>query len=59
MIRDMVRDFIEKEIVPHIDDLEYNSLPPYDILRKLFKTFSIDELARANPSLKPAVTARA
>ena len=48
MIRGMVRDFVEKEIVPHIDDLEYNGVPPYDILRKLFKTFGMDELARAN-----------
>lgn len=48
MIRGMVRDFVEKEIVPHIDDLEYNGLPPYDILRKLYKTFGMDELARAN-----------
>ncbi len=48
MIRGMLRDFIEKEIVPHIDDLEYNGLPPYDILRKLFNTFGMDELASAN-----------
>ncbi|MEZ5503544.1 MAG: acyl-CoA dehydrogenase family protein [Halioglobus sp.] len=48
MIRGMIRDFVEKEIVPHIDDLEYNGLPPYDILRKLFKTFGMDELAGAN-----------
>jgi hypothetical protein len=48
MIRSMVRDFVEKEIVPHIDDLEYNGVPPYDILRKLFKTFGMDEMARAN-----------
>lgn len=48
MIKGMLRDFVEKEIVPHIDDLEYNGLPPYDILRKLFKTFGMDELARAN-----------
>jgi acyl-CoA dehydrogenase len=45
MIRDMIRDFVGKEIVPHIDDLEYNGLPPYDILRKLFSTFGMDELA--------------
>jgi alkylation response protein AidB-like acyl-CoA dehydrogenase len=43
----MIRDFVEREIVPHIDDLEYNGLPPYDILRKLFKTFGMDELAGA------------
>jgi len=47
MIRGMIRDFVEKEIVPHIDDLEYNGVPPYDILRKLFKTFGMDELAGA------------
>lgn len=45
MIRGMIRDFVEQEIVPHIDDLEYNGVPPYDILRKLFKTFGMDELA--------------
>jgi alkylation response protein AidB-like acyl-CoA dehydrogenase len=45
MIRGMIRDFVEQEIVPHIDDLEYNALPPYDILRKLFNTFGMDELA--------------
>lgn len=48
MVRGMVRDFVEKEIVPIIDDLEYNGLPPYDVLRKLFKTFGMDELAGAN-----------
>ena len=48
MIRGMVRDFVEKEIVPHLDDLEYNGMPPYDILRKLFASFGMDELARAN-----------
>jgi len=45
MVRSMFRDFVEKEIVPHIDELEYNGLPPYDILRKLFKTFGMDELS--------------
>ena len=45
MIQGMIRDFVEKEIVPLIDDLEYNGLPPYDILRKLFNTFGMDELA--------------
>jgi len=48
MIRGMVRDFVEKEVVPHIDDLEYNGMPPYDILRKLFGAFGMDELAGAN-----------
>lgn len=48
MVRGMLRDFVEKEIVPLIDDLEYNGLPPYDVLRKLFNTFGMDELAGAN-----------
>ena len=33
MIQKMVRDFVEKEIVPNLDDIEYNGVPPYDILR--------------------------
>lgn len=45
MIKSMLRDFVEKEIVPHIDDLEYNGMPPYDVLRKLYQTFGMDELA--------------
>jgi alkylation response protein AidB-like acyl-CoA dehydrogenase len=47
MVRGMIRDFVEKEIVPHIDDLEYNGMPPYDILRKMFSAFGMDELAGA------------
>ena len=45
-IRQMVRDFVEKEIVPHLDDIEYNGVPPYDILRKMIRTFGMDEMAR-------------
>ncbi|WP_299980507.1 acyl-CoA dehydrogenase family protein [uncultured Pseudoteredinibacter sp.] len=47
-VRDMVRDFVEKEIVPHLDELEYGGLPPYDILRKFVKTFGLDEMAKAS-----------
>ncbi len=47
MIKDMTRSFVEKEIVPHIDDLEYNGMPPYDILRKMFDTFGMGEMSRA------------
>jgi alkylation response protein AidB-like acyl-CoA dehydrogenase len=46
MIRDAVRRFIEEEIVPHHMELEHGELPPYDILRKLYATFGMDELAR-------------
>lgn len=48
MIKGMVADFVAKEIVPIIDDLEYNGLPPYDVLRKFFTTFGMDQLAGAN-----------
>jgi len=48
MVKGMIRDFVEKEIVPIIDDLEYNGLPPYEVLRKLFSTFGMDEMAAAN-----------
>ncbi len=48
MVKGMMRDFVEKEIVPIIDDLEYNGVPPYDVLRKLFTSFGMDELAGAN-----------
>lgn len=48
MIQKMVRDFVEKEIVPHLDDIEYNGTPPYDILRKLIKTFGMDVMAQAS-----------
>ena len=48
MIKGMVKDFVEKEVVPNIDDLEYNGMPPYDILRKFFTTFGMDQLAGAS-----------
>jgi acyl-CoA dehydrogenase len=47
MIRDVVRRFIEAEIEPNLEQLEHGDLPPYDILRKLFRTFGMDEMARA------------
>ncbi|HVM55412.1 MAG TPA: acyl-CoA dehydrogenase family protein [Acidimicrobiales bacterium] len=47
MIRDAVRQFVDKEIRPHVEALEHGDLPPYDILRKLFKTFGMDQMARA------------
>ena len=46
MIQKMVRDFVEKEVVPNLDDIEYNGVPPYDILRKMIKTFGMDVMAR-------------
>ena len=46
MVRDAVRQFVEAEIRPHRDELEFGDLPPYDLLRKLFRTFGMDSLAR-------------
>ncbi len=46
MVRDAVRRFIEAEVVPHIEELEFGDLPPYDIIRKLYSTFGMDQLAR-------------
>jgi hypothetical protein len=46
MVQTAVRDFIAKELVPHHRDLEHGDLPPYDIIRKLFKTFGMDAMAR-------------
>ncbi|GGK64596.1 acyl-CoA dehydrogenase family protein [Nocardia camponoti] len=45
MIRESVRAFIDKEVRPHIDELEHGDLPPYDIMRKLFADFGIDVMA--------------
>jgi acyl-CoA dehydrogenase len=46
MIRDAVRQFVDNEIRPHREELEHGDLPPYDLLRKLYKTFGMDALAR-------------
>ncbi|HMC38872.1 MAG TPA: acyl-CoA dehydrogenase family protein, partial [Acidimicrobiales bacterium] len=47
MMRHAVRQFIEKEIVPDLDQYEHEGRPPYDALRKMFATFGIDAAARA------------
>ncbi|TQF68718.1 acyl-CoA dehydrogenase [Rhodococcus spelaei] len=45
MFRDALRGFIEKEIKPHVDKLESGELPPFDIIRKMYATFGMDEMA--------------
>ena len=45
MVRDAVRTFVDTEIRPHRDELEHGDLPPYDLLRKLYKTFGMDQMA--------------
>jgi alkylation response protein AidB-like acyl-CoA dehydrogenase len=46
LIRDTIREFVDKEIRPHVDELEYGGLTPYDLIRKFFGTFGLDALAR-------------
>jgi acyl-CoA dehydrogenase len=46
MIRDAVRQFVDNEIRPHREELEHGDLPPYDLLRKLYRTFGMDQMAR-------------
>lgn len=44
----VVRRFVDEEIRPHLDDLEHNDVPPYEILRKMYATFGLKEMAREN-----------
>ena len=46
MVRGAVRQFIDKEIRPHVDEFEHGDTPPYTVLRKLFKEFGMDAMAR-------------
>jgi hypothetical protein len=46
VLRDAIRSFVDKEIVPLHDELEHGDLAPYGVLRKLFSSFGIDEMAR-------------
>lgn len=45
-VRDAVREFVDKEIRPHVDALESGEMEPYPIIRKLFTTFGIADMAR-------------
>src|SRR5215813_8024654 len=45
MVRDAVRQFVDNEVRPHREELEHGDLPPYDLLRKFYKTFGMDQLA--------------
>ena len=45
MVRDAVRTFVDTEIRPHREELDHGDLPPYDLLRKLYKTFGMDQMA--------------
>ena len=45
LIRDAVREFIDRELRPHVDALESGEMTPYPIIRKLFSQFGIDVMA--------------
>lgn len=45
-VRDAVREFVDKEIRPHVDALESGEMEPYPLVRKLFATFGIAEMSR-------------
>ena len=42
----VVRRFVDEEIRPHLDDIEHNGVPPYEILRKMYVTFGLKEMAQ-------------
>jgi alkylation response protein AidB-like acyl-CoA dehydrogenase len=46
LMRDAVRKFVEAEIAPNLEEFEHGDTPPYEVLRKMFRTFGIDEMAR-------------
>jgi alkylation response protein AidB-like acyl-CoA dehydrogenase len=45
MVRDAVAQFVDKEIRPHLDELESGAMSPYPIARKLFSQFGLDVMA--------------
>ena len=58
MVRDAVRQFIDKEIRPRVDDLEHGDMPPYDILRKMLATFGMDTWRGTGSSVRSNSTIR-
>ena len=45
-IRDAVRRFVEEEVKPNVEELEHGDTPPYEVIRKLYRTFGLDAMAR-------------
>jgi len=46
MIRDAVRQWVEAEVRPRREELEFGDTPPYDVIRSLYSTFGMDSMAR-------------
>ena len=45
IMRDSVREFIDKELRPNLDALERGEMSPYPLARKLFSEFGLDVMA--------------
>ncbi len=48
MIRTAVREFVDKEVRPHREALEHGDMPPYELLRKLYSSFGMDQMAASS-----------
>jgi len=46
MVRTAVRQFVDKEIRPKVEEFEHGDTPPYEVLRKLFAEFGMDSMAK-------------
>jgi alkylation response protein AidB-like acyl-CoA dehydrogenase len=46
LIRDAIREFVDREIRPQAEELERGDVPPYELIRKFFAAFGIDAMAR-------------
>ena len=46
-VQQMMRRFVQEEIKPKLEELEHGDTPPYDVLRKMLKTFGMDEISKA------------
>jgi alkylation response protein AidB-like acyl-CoA dehydrogenase len=47
MVRQMLRKWVEANLVPAVDALEAEEKLPYDLMRGFITTFGVDEMARA------------
>src|SRR5206468_1642735 len=48
MVRDMVRQWADRELGPRVPEFDKpNAPPPYDLMRKMVATFGLPEMARA------------
>ncbi len=47
MARQMLRQWADKELAPHVGKMEKGEILPYDIMRKLIRAFGMDEMIRA------------